>query len=160
MNKTIHDLSSLAQASSNDELIIYDVSEGESKKIQAQSFIGSILKIDKIFDTPVTSASATINRSLIEGFKFSDYDIIISQVSYYDNSQNNFMPIPYSEIKDCVDNHSTGAEWFLQGASTGGTDRRVGFTITSDTTFKVTMLNGSSGTMPRFQAFYGIKLAI
>ena len=160
MNKTIHDLSNLEQASSNDELIIYDVSEGESKKIQTQNFVGSILKIDKIFDTPVTSPSTTINRSLIEGFKFSDYDIIISQVSYYDNSQNNFMPIPYSEIKDCIDNHSTNTEWFLQGASTGGTDRRVGFTIASDTTFKVTMLNGSSGNMPKFQAFYGIKLAI
>lgn len=160
MNKTIHDLESLAQASSNDELIIYDVSEGESKKIQAQNFVGSILKIDKIFDTPVTTASSTINRSLIEGFKFSDYDIIISQVSYYSDSQNNYMPIPYSEIKNCIDNHSTEAEWFMQGASTGGTDRRVGIMITSDTTFKVTMLNGASGNLPKFQAFYGIKLAI
>ena len=160
MNKTIHDLSSLAQASSNDELIIYDVSEGESKKIQAQNLIGSILKIDKIFDTPVTSASTTIHRSLIEGFKFSDYDIIISQVSFYTDSQNNYMPIPYSEIKNGIDNHSTNAEWFLQAASTGGTDRRIGFTITSDTTFKVTLLNGTGGNMPKFQAFYGIKLAI
>ena len=37
MNKTIHELNSLAQAQADDELIIYDVSEGESKKIQVQS---------------------------------------------------------------------------------------------------------------------------
>ena len=36
MNKTIHGLNSLAQAQADDELIIYDVSEGESKKIQVQ----------------------------------------------------------------------------------------------------------------------------
>ena len=37
MNKTIHELNSLAQAQADDELIIYDVSEGESKKIQVQA---------------------------------------------------------------------------------------------------------------------------
>ena len=37
MNKTIHELNSLAQAQADDELIIYDVSEGESKKIQVQN---------------------------------------------------------------------------------------------------------------------------
>ena len=36
MNKTIHELNSLAQAQADDEFIIYDVSEGESKKIQVQ----------------------------------------------------------------------------------------------------------------------------
>ena len=36
MNKTIHELNSLSQAEATDELIIYDVSEGESKKIQTQ----------------------------------------------------------------------------------------------------------------------------
>ena len=38
MNKTIHELNSLEQAQADDELIIYDVSEGESKKIQVQQF--------------------------------------------------------------------------------------------------------------------------
>ena len=37
MNKTIHELNSLAQAQADDEFIIYDVSEGESKKIQVQA---------------------------------------------------------------------------------------------------------------------------
>lgn len=37
MNKTIHELNSLSQAEATDELIIYDVSEGESKKIQVQN---------------------------------------------------------------------------------------------------------------------------
>lgn len=37
MNKTIHELNSLAQAQADDEFIIYDVSEGESKKIQVQN---------------------------------------------------------------------------------------------------------------------------
>lgn len=37
MNKTIHELNSLTQAQADDELIIYDVSEGESKKIQVQN---------------------------------------------------------------------------------------------------------------------------
>ena len=37
MNKTIHELNSLSQAEVTDELIIYDVSEGESKKIQVQN---------------------------------------------------------------------------------------------------------------------------
>ena len=117
--------------------------------------LSNLLQVDKIFATPITSTGAT--SSLISGKKFSDYDFIISQVSFYTNAQNNFMPIPISEVQDCITNHSTSAEWFLQGASTGGTDRRVGFTILSDTTFKVTMINGTSGNMPRFQAFYGIK---
>lgn len=37
MNKTIHELNSLAQAQADDEFIIYDVSENESKKIQVQN---------------------------------------------------------------------------------------------------------------------------
>lgn len=37
MNKTIHELNSLTQAQADDEFIIYDVSEGESKKIQVQA---------------------------------------------------------------------------------------------------------------------------
>ena len=37
MNKTIHELNSLTQAQADDELIIYDVSENESKKIQVQN---------------------------------------------------------------------------------------------------------------------------
>lgn len=37
MNKTIHELNSLAQAQADDEFIIYDVSENESKKIQVQA---------------------------------------------------------------------------------------------------------------------------
>ena len=40
MNKTIHELNSLSQAEATDELIVYDVSEGESKKIQAQNLVG------------------------------------------------------------------------------------------------------------------------
>ena len=41
MNKTIHELNSLSQAEATDELIIYDVSEGESKKIQVEKLLGS-----------------------------------------------------------------------------------------------------------------------
>lgn len=41
MNKTIHELNSLSQAEATDELIIYDVSEGESKKIQVQNLVGN-----------------------------------------------------------------------------------------------------------------------
>ena len=37
MNKTIHELNSLTQAQADDELIIYDVSEIESKKIRVQN---------------------------------------------------------------------------------------------------------------------------
>ena len=93
-------------------------------------------------------------------YKFSDYDFIITNVSFYDNSQNNFMPIPKASVLDGINNHSTNSEWFLQGASTGGTDRRVGFVIVTDTTFKVTMINGTSGHMPRFQCIYGVKFNV
>ena len=41
MNKTIHELNSLSQAEATDELIVYDVSEGESKKIQVQNLVGN-----------------------------------------------------------------------------------------------------------------------
>lgn len=41
MNKTIHELNSLSQAEATDELIIYDVSEGESKKIQVENLVGN-----------------------------------------------------------------------------------------------------------------------
>lgn len=122
------------------------------------SKLGNLLQVDVIYNTVITTTGAT--SSLITGYKFSDYDFIITVVSFYDNSQNNFMLIPKANVLDGINNHSTNSEWFLQGASTGGTDRRVGFTLTADTTFKVTMINGTSGHMPRFQGIYGVKFNV
>lgn len=115
--------------------------------------LSNLLQVDHIWSTPITVASTTLTRTL-SGYHFNDYDFIISEVSFYSDSQHNFMPIPKSSVQS---SYGAGADFFLQGASTSGTDRRIGFTIDSDTTFRVTMLNGTSGNMPKFQGFYGIK---
>ena len=117
------------------------------------SKLGNLLQVDHIWSTPITVASTTLTRTL-DGYHFNDYDFIISEVSFYSDAQHNFMPIPKSSVQS---SYGTGADFFIQGASTGGTDRRIGFTIDSDTTFRITMLNGTSGNMPKFQGFYGIK---
>lgn len=41
MNKTIHELEEITQAEATDELIVFDVSDAKSKKVQVQNLVGS-----------------------------------------------------------------------------------------------------------------------
>lgn len=70
MNKTIHELNSLTQAQADDEFIIYDVSENESKKIQVQNIASSWVDISDDFsvidqinwaNTPTSSLKVLYN---------------------------------------------------------------------------------------------------
>lgn len=41
MNKTIHELEEITQAEATDELIVFDVSDAKSKKVQMKNLVGS-----------------------------------------------------------------------------------------------------------------------
>ena len=72
MNKTIHELNSLSQAELTDELIIYDVSEGESKKIQVQNLVGNPnYSTDETFTGQYWIDGKPIYRKVVTGLSFS-----------------------------------------------------------------------------------------
>ena len=96
MNKTIHELNSLSQAEATDELIVYDVSEGESKKIQVQAlnnpnystteqktggtWIDGKPIYRRVIDTDISQTLASISA-----------DTIVSQIVYFKHD-NRILP--------------------------------------------------------------------
>lgn len=83
MNKTIHELNSLSQAEGTDELIIYDVSEGESKKIQVQNLIGNpYYSTDETFTGQYWIDGKPIYRKVFDnGSYVSNLDINVSSLN-------------------------------------------------------------------------------
>lgn len=103
--------------------------------------------------------STSTTYTLDDGEKFSNWDFIISISSMYDNYQNIYNVIPQFEIQWCI-NERSGAEQrecFLSGGSTGGTDRRIAWGAVSDTQWVIGIRNGTSGHLPKFGGFFGVR---
>ena len=121
-----------------------------------QTFAAAGLQVDRIAEVNTTSAG---NFSLTGDYKFLDYDIIIPVASLFSNYQLMFMPIPKAEVQGAI-NASSGSsknERFLLCGSTGNADRRIRFGIMTNTTFHIEGISGTSGSLPHFYGFYGVK---
>lgn len=102
MNKTIHELNSLTQAQADDELIIYDVSEGESKKIQVQALNnpnystteqktgGTWIDGKPIYKKVITDLSISTSNSYVTLMSVGDIDTIIKTSGMTTNNKTNF----------------------------------------------------------------------
>lgn len=121
-----------------------------------QTFAAAGLQIDRISEKNTTSAG---NFSLDGDYKFLDYDIIIPVASLFSNYQLMFMPIPKAEVQAAIDASSGTSknERFLLCGSTGSVDRRIRFGIMTNTTFHIEGIVGTSGNLPHFYGFYGVK---
>lgn len=117
------------------------------------------LRIDRISEINTTS---TGTYSLDGSYKFTDYDIIIPVASMFSNYMLMFIPIPKAEVQAVI-NSSSGTsknERFLLCGSTGSADRRIRFGILTDTTYTVAGITGTSGNLPHFYGFYGVKFTL
>ena len=78
MNKTIHELNSLTQAQADDELIIYDVSEGESKKIQVQALTNPNYSTTEQKTGGTWIDGKPIYRKVVSGITYSSGNVSVS----------------------------------------------------------------------------------
>ena len=105
--------------------------------------------------------SLTSTYTLDNGEKFSNWDFIIPIATMYDDYQHVYQFIPESEIEWCI-NNLTGSdlkESFLLAGSTGGTDRRIAWGAVSDTQWVIGLRNGTSGHLPKFGGFFGVRFS-
>lgn len=115
--------------------------------------LSSFFRCDRIRSGSIT---ATGTYSLNGSYKFTDYDFILPIVTLYDSSYDMQGPIyPKAEIQGNINDQV--ASRFTISMYVGSTQRAVSFQILSDTQFKINDIKGTSGHLPRFWGFYGIK---
>lgn len=110
MNKTIHQLEELNQAEQTDELIIYDVSASDTKKIKVQNLVGSY-STDETFTGKYWIDGKPIYRKVIDfgalpnttektvNHNISNLDTLI-KMECIAKSASGAMNIPYINISD------------------------------------------------------------
>lgn len=101
---------------------------------------------------------STVNTtySLDTGKKFTDYDFIMPRVTFYESDHIQTPIIPQAEVQVSINQSKN----FIYTAGVTNQARRIAFTIVSETTFKITIKEGTSGHLPHCYGFYGIKFGL
>lgn len=134
MNKTIHELDSLTQAQADDEFIIYDVSEGKSKKIQVQNLTNPNYSTEEVWTGGYWKDGKKIYRKVVDCGALPN--TTTKNVAH--NIANISWIVNYSGVT------SNGSEWVCLPASF--TSSSIGLSVNSTNIILLTYSNRTSYT--------------
>lgn len=136
-----------------------DVTEDSQNPVTSAGIFSafrSYFTIERLKDADCSTVNTTY--SLDTGKSFLDYDFVMPVVTFYDNGQVQTPLIPKAEVEGSI--ASGAGDRFMYTAGVTNQARRIGFTITSSTQFKITNKEGTSGHLPHCYGFYGIKFSL